>query len=278
MALVVPDLTITCQQRRWACVLDPALVLSPYGLPLSRLGEVLDVWVGRELWHILDNTHFYAQHPALLVDSTTRTTDTAPAARAALQALLAWERWRGAHQQAGLKLFWVGDDPTGSLLPTGSDTSLIWRYETLACALDQQASGTAPLDPVFTPAFRDVAALAVALRSAFILARPGLVEPMPPLCTALTHWGVPCVLLAEQDALVRVERDYLQHVLVQAGLAPLCWAGGQLAVLHLWVPETSTLWPEPREARFDGLEELTAPTEAPGQPLWHAAQGFWYLL
>ena len=90
----VCDLTVTLQQRRPACVLDPALILSPYGLALSRLGEVVELWVGRELWHMLDNTHFYTQQPSLLVDTTTRSTDDALASQEALQALLGWEQWR----------------------------------------------------------------------------------------------------------------------------------------------------------------------------------------
>jgi hypothetical protein len=53
MSLIFPDLTVTLQQRRWACVLDPALILSPYGPELRRLGEVVELWVGRELWHML---------------------------------------------------------------------------------------------------------------------------------------------------------------------------------------------------------------------------------
>ncbi len=36
MAAVLPDLAVTITQRRWACVLDPTLALSPLGLPLVR--------------------------------------------------------------------------------------------------------------------------------------------------------------------------------------------------------------------------------------------------
>src|SRR5262245_22070831 len=256
MELVLPDLTITLQQHRWACVLDPALILSPYGLALSRLGEVVELWVGRELWHMLDNTHFYTQHPAHLVDVTMRTMDNALASQEALEALLQWERWRLENDQSGLKLFWVGDAPSGSLLPVGMDARVVWRYETLACALDRHTSRIEIPKHVLAPAFRDTVALAAALRASLILAHPPLAEltdgQSPPLCQALTQWGVPCSSLSDQDPLVHVQRDYLRHLLVHAGLAPLLWAGLKLAVVHVWVPRASALWPEPRQATFDG--------------------------
>jgi uncharacterized protein DUF4438 len=281
MSLVFPELTVTLQQRRWACVLDPSLILSPYGLALSRLGEVVELWVGRELWHMLDNTHFYTQRPSLLVDATTRTTDDAPESQEALQALLAWEGWRLENDQAALKLFWVGDDASGSLLPAHVDARLAWRYEMLAGALDRCASRTETPDQVLAPAIRDTVALAVALRTSLILARSPLAAPSasqsPLLCTALAHWGVPCVLLPDHDPFVRVERDYLRHLLVHAGLAPLLWAGLRLAVVHIWVPGVSALWPEPHQEHFDGMGDLPEATDAAlptDDCLWRAAQGF----
>jgi hypothetical protein len=285
MSLGFQDLTVTLQQRRLACVLDPALILSLYGLALSRLGEVVELWVGRELWHMLDNTHFYTQQPSLLVHTTTPSTDDALASQEALQALLGWEQWRLDNDQASLKLFWVGDAPSGSLLPAHMDAHVVWRYEMLACALESRAGCTEKLDQVLEPAFRDTVALAAALRASLILARPPLAAPsegqLPPVCAALTHWGVPCSLLSDLDPFVQVERDYLRHLLVHAGLAPLLWAGLRLAVVHLWVPGASTLWPAPREASFDGIKELpeaTAATLPADEQLWQAAQGFWYLL
>ena len=291
MSLCFSDLTVTLQQHRLACVLDPALVLSPYGLAVSRLSEVMNVWVVRELWHILDNTHFFTQRPALLVEATARTHDTEAASQEALQALLDWEQWRLENDQASLKLFWVGDDASGSLLPAGVDASVIWRYETLARALERQTDCPEATDQVLVAAFRDAVALAAALRSSFILARlpltsapdspaqPHCPPPVPPLCQALVQWGVPCTWLAEHDPLVHIEREYVHRLLVSAGLVPLLWAGLRLAVVHLWVPGASALWSEPREAPFAELEELPAPPPMhPAGRLWQEAQGFWYLL
>jgi hypothetical protein len=285
MSLMLPDVTVTLQQRRWVCVLDPALILSPYGLALSRLGEAVELWVGRELWHMLDNTHFYTQRPSLLVDATTQTPDNAMASQEALQALLEWERWRLENDQAGLKLFWVGDDPRGSLFPAHVDAHIVWRYEALASALDRRTSHTAPPNYVLAPAFRDTVALAAALQTALVLARPPLTaqaeSQLPPLCAALAQWGVACSPLPDHDPFVQVERSYLRHLIVHAGLPSLLWAGLKLAVVHVWVPGASALWPEPREANFEGIQDLPEASEVPlpsDDHLWQAAQGFWYLL
>jgi hypothetical protein len=44
MAAVFPDLSLTVSQKRWACVLDPTLTLSRFGLLLvKRLGEVMEL-------------------------------------------------------------------------------------------------------------------------------------------------------------------------------------------------------------------------------------------
>ncbi|MBD0337204.1 MAG: hypothetical protein ICV62_17080, partial [Cyanobacteria bacterium Co-bin13] len=67
---LVSDFSITLNQRRWACVLDPALALSDYGLPLAKqLGELMELWIVREFWHLLDNTQFYLQQPEQLLQS-----------------------------------------------------------------------------------------------------------------------------------------------------------------------------------------------------------------
>jgi hypothetical protein len=92
MAAMFPDLSVTISQRRWACVLDPTLTLSRFGLLLvKRLGEVMELWVVRELWHVLDNTQYYLQQPASLL------ADRTPSAKVQeiLCALQEWERVRG---------------------------------------------------------------------------------------------------------------------------------------------------------------------------------------
>jgi hypothetical protein len=47
------------------------------------------------------------------------------------------------------------------------------------------------------------------------------------------------------------------------------------------VPGASSLWPEPRQERFDGMEDLSEATDAPlptDDCLWQGALCFWYPL
>ena len=49
--------------RNAEAVLDTYLALSTYGLLLAqRLSSELDLWLVRELWHILDNTELELKH------------------------------------------------------------------------------------------------------------------------------------------------------------------------------------------------------------------------
>ena len=64
MATLLPDFSVRFSQRRWTCVLDPFLALSPNGLILAtQLSQVLELWIFRELWQILDNTEYYLHQP-----------------------------------------------------------------------------------------------------------------------------------------------------------------------------------------------------------------------
>ena len=56
MAAALHDISVNIGPRRPAFVLDPALALSPLGLPLARrLCHGTELWLVRELWHILDD-------------------------------------------------------------------------------------------------------------------------------------------------------------------------------------------------------------------------------
>ncbi len=151
MSEIFPNISVSISPRRWPCVLDPSLALSRYGLAVAgRLGGWLELWVVRELWHILDNTHFYRHRPGLLsAAAPEQAADAAdPSAGEALQALGGWERLRFQNDLAGLKLYWVGDDPGSSLLPPAADPAVVWRYEALACALEHlPATGAAATLP-----------------------------------------------------------------------------------------------------------------------------------
>ena len=45
---------IICDRQHWTCIIDPALALSRYGVPLvKQLGKVMELWVVRELREVV---------------------------------------------------------------------------------------------------------------------------------------------------------------------------------------------------------------------------------
>jgi hypothetical protein len=282
MATHFPALSVTVGQRRWPCVLDPALALSRHGLTLAqRLGDLMEVWVVRELWHILDNTHFYRHKPEALLPPGARGEGEA---RALAASLAAWERARLQTDLGGLKLFWVGDGPGESFLPHGADPRLAPRCEALARALDRRLPREGRLEGSgLGPAFRDAAALGAALGAAFVLtARPP--QGAPPICDALAGWGVSCAELGPGDELAALERAELRRLCVHAGLAELFWAGLGLSVLHVMAPPAPG-GPDAPPAGLDGGDGLDEDEPARAdfdQPdlseddPWTLARAFWY--
>src|SRR5712692_3541937 len=162
--MLFPDLSLTLSQRRRACVLDPALTLSRFGLLLvRRLGEVMELWMPREFWHILDNSQFYVRQPEALFyrsDDERRVAMRQALSRDEIAlGMKEWERIRMENDLSGLKFFWIGDGLSESLVPPGTGADLVWRYESLARALDRRLAGSGPM----ACAARDAAALAAAL-------------------------------------------------------------------------------------------------------------------
>lgn len=282
MNAVLQDFSVTIGQRRRTCVLDPTLALSSHGLfVVERLGEVLELWVVRELWRILDNTHFYLRQPDILKPSAYPSApdpNRAKRSQEIFRALRDWEKIRFETDPNKLKLYWIGDGPCESLLPEELAASTVWRYEALSSSLDNRLAAE---NTILSAAFRDVAALAVTLPAAIILTHlPESGGTAPALCNTLESWGISCRTPAHDDALVRLERDYLRQLLVLAGLAGTCWAGFSPVVLHLYAPAAISL---PATAPYDSLDY------ADGEPVsleerledsdpWLEAQGFWYPL
>jgi hypothetical protein len=286
MTALFPDLSVTVSQRRWACVLDPTLTLSEYGLPLvKQLGEVMDLWVVREFWHILDNTYFYWQQPEFAFQEREKVESaTATQQRLSYQvisALREWERLRGETDLGGLNLFWIGDGIGESFLPKETDTRIVGRWELLARSLENQQNGQQDASEPLTSAFRDAAALAASLGSTFILtyrSPEDMAGNLPPaICSSLMSWGVPCQEVEREDAIASLERDHLRQLLIQAGLAKFLWMGLHLTVLHLVVPNATAIslpldWSE----EFSLAELGEWPDSQKESNLWEGAKGFWY--
>jgi hypothetical protein len=272
-------------QHRSSCVIDPNLLLSPYGLFLVRcLGDLLELWVARELWHILENPEFYCKQGQIVIPQ--QELEQPPESRRVaeqqrIEMLKHWERVRSETPPAQLKLFWLGDRPGESYIPNGTDPQMMERWEAIAQSLDDR-SPQSSRNTGLTVAYRDTAALAAALGSAFILTyqlSDDLNNPSPPeLCLILEQWGIPCHRIDPLDAIADLERENLLQLIVATGLSKLLWAGLRLAILHLVVPSTITTCGKrlPRWT-IHTLPENSVP-EPPILNLWEGAQGFWYPL
>jgi hypothetical protein len=283
MTALFPNLSVTFSQRRWACVLDPTLALSEYGLPLvKQLGEVLDLWVVREFWHILDNAYFW-QQPALTnyEEKKAGTAVQPKLSRQAFCTLKEWERLRLETDLGSLNLFWIGDGIGESFLPKNTDTTVVGRWEMLARSLETQLNGQQdPPEPIFS-AFRDAAALTAALGSAFVLTYrtpEDIAANLPPaICSSLMSWGVSCQEVEPEDEIAALERDYLHQLLIQAGLAKFFWTGLHLSVLHLVVPHATAISPPADWTEEFSLAEWESWQDLPSEGnFWQEAQGFWY--
>jgi hypothetical protein len=282
MATLLPDLSIPWRQSPWVCVLDPSLLLSPYGLPITRgLADVMEVWVVRELWHILDNIQFYLQHPESIQAGVAATTaNHVPIAQSEIaQTLRDLEYWRMNTDLARLNLFWIGDRPNESFLPSSVDPQLIHRWEFLAAALNKELDAHFNVLVGLDVALRDAVALSVALSSAFILtyqtpAKYRANSP-PGLCLTLENWGFSCQQMDGSDPIVHLERDQLLRLLIAVGAAKFLWSGLHLAILHV-VTSSGCMTSLVADRLCQTGKQENAEPETPR--LWQGAQGFWYWL
>ncbi len=242
------DLAVTFSQRRWSCVVDPSLLLlTPFGPTLvQRLGELLELWVVRSFWGVLDGSYLYGQEPNRLIATGLSPEKGRADEGTVRQSLAAWERLRRRADLYGLRLRYIGDNYRQSALPERKEPDLVHRYEILSASLLKRlgANGLEPEKPGFEAreAVADVATLASTLHPTFILTfQDGSDDAPPSLCAILESWGFRCRRINEEslrDPLATIERDYVRSLLVHAGLSPLAWSGARLAVAHVLAPGT----------------------------------------
>jgi hypothetical protein len=279
----VPDLSVSVGRRRLRLVIDPLLCLCDTGVQLiRRFEQVAELWLPRELWHILDNSRYFMARPdalfapqplpdgqdyrRALFPRGEREVAQAPvassSARRVCKALQSWEALRLSRDLTGLSLFWLGDGLSESFLPEGARDDLHARFEAAAEWLDGQLVPASPL----AVAQRDALALSLALDGAPILAQRG--EPGE----ALLHGGIAPVqvhALTGEDPLVALEASCMREALVRAGCAGLVWRGLKLAVVHVAAPfEVSELAPHSHDERVAEWVEAA--------PVSDAIALFWY--
>ncbi|KAM3090262.1 hypothetical protein ACKFKG_30185 [Phormidesmis sp. 146-35] len=277
------------KHRHQNCIIDPTLAFSQYGVTLIKhLGEVMDLWVVQELWNILDNPTLYLQQPELITPQGISLKRTPEQERIALeetlQSLREWERFRSETDLTKLNLFWLGDSPQESLLPTSRKLEIFWRWEAISHLLNQQFAQSQTTDYLLPLAFRDTIALALSLESAILLTRLSPedldINSPPEICKYLEEWDITCKPLSIQDNLVAEERNYFRQLLVETNTAKVVWAGVNLAVVHL----LSLTLPEPQvSSRQIHKAEMSAIQESGGHPTlqfahWNKVKGFWYLV
>lgn len=204
----------------------------------------MDIWVGREFWHVLENIQFYLQHPELLLINRAmpdRTEYIASfAAPEIIQSLQEWENFRQEMDLEQMKLFWVGDRLNESSLPKSILPNTIRDYEMLARSLDDRIPRSPQASQTLTSLLSDTLALSASLSSSFILTRQYTTNEndrlLPEICLELESFGIPCQMVEIEDGMVAIEQDYLRKLFVQVGLSKFLWAGLHLNVLHLFVP------------------------------------------
>lgn len=285
----LPSFSIEPNHQAWSCAIDPALFLSPYGVLLVRqLGRAIELWVARELWHMLNNPDSYLQQPELLIPrsitSERKTDEQSVALEENLRSLREWKQVRRETDLTRLNLFWLGDSLRESFIPKGKNLDIFWRWESLASSLDERLDQFPSVNSVLNLAVRDTVALAASLESAFILTYQNsqdFANNLPPdICKALENWGVSCQILSPQDSIVAIKRNYLHQLLISVGVAKLLWAGLHLAVLHLVVPGTSAMGMSLNASQAipsSPMENSVINLELK-QNLWTGAYGFWYQL
>lgn len=255
--------------KPWRAVIDPALALSQYGLTLvQQLSTVMELWVGREFWHLLDQ----AASDQLSAHLSTHFTIEMQEAAAA------WSAFRAERDGSNLGLFWIGDRLSESYLPRHVSPDLLQHWERLAHSLDAKLASPLSPEAGFELAFRDTLALAATLKTACILTHQTAIDlaspSIPYLCQVMQRWKLSCQGLAAHDNLMQLERDRIRQLLIQTQSAKLLWAGLHLAVLHLILPAIATQY------SFVSSRNTTAALERCPNPdvMWQGAQGFWYAL
>jgi hypothetical protein len=273
-------------RKNLVCVIDPALALSRYGVTLiKQLGKAMELWIGRELWHILENSNLYIQQPELIAPRGFNTPRTHQQERKALEevlwALQAWEQFRLNTDLAGLNLFWLGDNTKESFLPPDRRLEILNRWEAIASVLDAQLKQPDVKDYILPLAFRDAIALATSLENTFILTyQPttnGDKNSPPEICGVFEAWGIPYQHLTCQDPMVAIERDDFHQVLIHTNTAKVVWSGVHLAILHLLVPASFNLSKALQPTQPKSPLQLQESVDTP-QGLMTEARGFWYLI
>jgi hypothetical protein len=255
------DLQLLVNQRKPACVLDPALVLCRAQGPLlaSRLTQVMEPWLTRSFWQALDASEL------LLGRMDRPETDTGIALSPA--ALSAWIALREGTEAGAIPFRWVGDRLPESQLQDGADIDALDRYELLAEGLLRRGSRHEDQKPGWCTRFDAVGAsfdalVLSALLDGALLLSPADNEPAPVLAARGAELRTTQLDPMPEHSLFSAERSFVRQALAAAGLAALLESGPRLAALHVLLSSD---------------DDTPDASDEPADP-WARAQVWWYLL
>jgi hypothetical protein len=272
------DLSLTVRQRKLPCVIDPALVLCHAQGPLiaQRLTQVVEPWLTRSFWQVLDASELLLHHHSGTLIALTDAQPSARAPQPVPEALLEWMRLRDS-TDAGSWLFrWVGDSLAESQTHDDADAQIVDRYEMLAQSW-AQALGAWPLEDGCTQPWvqgfdavasaMDTLVLSATLGGAVVISLCEKAGEPPWPVQALSRVGINAKHHAlAPHSLFAAERTLLRDALAVAGLAPIVETLPPLAAVHVLPPPDRGNAPMPDD---DVDTQVLA---------WSRAMAWWYLI
>jgi hypothetical protein len=225
------------------CVIDPLLVFTKSGVPLvKQLSSYVNLWIGREVWHILNNINFYLHQPGLLNSDVCLQSQSLTQEYRQLQDTLAalqqWETLRLECDLPGLQFFWLGDSLRESFLPRTIETRLFREWEAIVHSLDLYLQQYSTHENILALAYRDTITLTVSLDSASILTyqQKNLVQnnSLPEICILLQSWNIPCHRVQAEDTLSIQNYKLLREMLYPSNITGFAWENLSFALLHIF--------------------------------------------
>ena len=257
------------QYPNWSCVLDPAIALSHNGVLIAEsISKEIDLWVVQELWNIVNDAKFYSSRTELIIPSTIAFKEASRAE--VVWSLKEWSRTKQEKDLSKLGMYWLGDNLQESLLPKDKPVELYQQWQASASALDRRNEVNQNNDSeILNLAFRDTIALAVSLKSAFVLTyQPSTdSDSSPAICKALENWGISSQIINQRNPIVAMERQYIRQLIVRAGLSKLLLVGVNLVAFHLAIPSVVS------SAYRDISHDLDRESY-----FWNNVKGVWYYL
>ncbi|TGD98725.1 hypothetical protein [Methylobacterium nonmethylotrophicum] len=281
MSLLSPR-TITLATPRPTCVVDVSVALSPWGLwAVRRLARAACVWLARAQIALLqERVEEILKDDAFVARVLAGFGGTATAAERLEAATCLWNAARPILAfSPDEEVWWPCDRAEDSVMPRGTDPSIVARLDALAQGLELRRPRARYGLDLLSDCARDTLALAAALGPGhvFVLTAIPTGREAPDLAGFLASAAIPCRHVAEAGQR-RLLRETLLPLFVQAGLTDLLATGSiRLACLHLIVPRAPLALPGPLSDDDYAYDAVCDDAEGPGDPtLWDDAISAWW--